>query len=206
MRAVQIVGAASSIVTWPVRPGAERWIFNASYKLDQIQEPRPYHRVFQLHELAGFQRCMPDVFAWCQRQTCPVYLLQADVSIPSSVTFPLADLMRTFAYDGQEEQCFGCTVDYLIAFALMEGFDLIELAGIEVRSSEEYAEQRASISYWIGRARGMRRTVTCHPKSGLCTVPALYGYNTVTGSPAPPGWDLPVTAHKYSVWPEPVPA
>ena len=58
----------------------------------------------------------------------------------------------------------------------------IDLAGIEVWwGSEEYSEQRASISYWMGRARGMGRTITATKTSSLGTVPAMYGYNTVTG-------------------------
>lgn len=196
MKTVQIVGAAGSMLSWPVIEGAERWIFNASYLMDQ---GRSYTRVFELHENPFTKALIPKAWAWCQQQDKPVYLCFPTPEMPNAVLFPLERLMEHFSYNGEPEECFGCTVDYLIALALYEEFEHIELAGIEVRSSEEYAEQRASISYWMGRARGLGVKVTCSKTSGLCTVPALYGYNTVTGFPAPPGWDLPVVGHKYSM-------
>lgn len=203
MPTVQIVGAASSIINWPVIDGAERWVFNASYLLDQ---GRPYTRVFELHDSEITKAVIPQAWAWCQTQDHPVYLLAPHPDLPNARIFPLWELAQHFAYDGHAEWCFGCTVDYLIALALYEGFTHIELAGIEVRDSVEYQEQRASLSYWIGRARGLGVKVVCSKTSSLGTVPALYGYNTVTGFPAPPDWEQPVRGHKYSMMPSPQPA
>ncbi len=196
MRTVQIVGSAPSIIDWPVIEGAERWVFNASYKLDQ---GRPYTRVFNLHEFAVIQACLPDVWPWYAKQTVPVYLLEAHPDIPRSLPFPLKAVRRFFAHDGELESYFDCQLDLLIAFALMEGFDHIDLAGIEVRREEEWGYQRASVSYWMGRARGMGRRITAAPTSQLCTTPAIYGYNLVTGFPSTkPG---PIMGHPYSMLP-----
>lgn len=201
---VQIVGAGPSIADWPVLEGAERWVFNSSHLTDQ---GRPYHRVFQLHENAFTRQLIPKTWAWCQAQDRPVYLLDEADDMPTGVRYPLAAVQAFFSTDDHHEQCFGCTVDYLIAFALYEGFDYIDLAGIECWwGNEEYAEQRASISYWMGRARGMGRVIRASHTSSLATVPALYGYNVVTGYPAPPSWERPIRGHKYSMLPESVTA
>ncbi len=122
--------------------------------------------------------------------------------MPRGVRFPFEAVQRFFSTDDHHEQNFGCSVDFLIAFALYEGFEYIDLAGIECWfGNEEYAEQRASIAYWMGIARGMGRVIRASHTSSLGTVPAIYGYNIVTGYPAPPSWERPILGHKYSMWP-----
>lgn len=207
-KTVQIVGAAPSLADCPVIEGAEQWIFNASYKADPGRVPS---RVFNLHVLPMIWALQPDAWAWYQRQTCPVYLLEPHPDVPTSVAFPLRRIMDRFASDqhnadAEAETCFGCTLDFLIAFALEEGFAHIDLVGIECRSEEEYRDQRATINYWIGMARGMGCTLTTTRSSGLAMVPAIYGYNFVTGAPLPPGQPVQRWAHghPYSLWPPPI--
>lgn len=202
-KTVQIVGAAPSIATDPVIEGAERWLFNASYRTDL---GRPYTRVFNLHVRAMILGLQPYAWEWYAQQDKPVYLLEAHPDIAASRPFPLLAVQDWFANDGVPETCFGCTVDFLIALALMEGFEHIDLQGIEVKSEEEYTEQRAGIQYWMGRGRGMGRQMTCSSGSGLCSVPAIYGYNIITGAPPPPGQPVPVYGHRYSTWPPPPPS
>ena len=206
-KTVQIVGAAPSMMTDPVLEGAERWLFNASYLTDL---GRPHTRVFHLHAPAMILGLQPKVWAWLQQQDKPVYLLEPHEDIPTSVRFPLEELQQYFANETRDgplkpESCFGCTVDFLIALALMEGFEVIDLMGIECRSEDEYRDQARSVMYWMGRGRGMGRVVTCSDTSGLCMVPAIYGYNIPTGSPTPPGqpkqwW---AAGHRHSTWPAP---
>jgi len=206
-KTVQIVGAAPTIATDPVIAGAERWLFNTSYKTDL---GRPYTRIFHLHEYPVIQAMTPDAWAWYQQQDQPVYLIEAHADIPTSVQFPFAEIQAHFANETRDgllkpESCFGCSVDHLIAFALMLGFEHIDLMGIECRSEDEYRDQARSVMYWMGRGRGMGRVVTCSDTSGLCMVPAIYGYNVPTGAPLPPGQPKAVWlhGHRHSVIPTP---
>lgn len=208
-KTVQIVGAAPTVATDPVIAGAERWLFNTSYKDDQ---GRPYTRLFHLHARAMILGLQPDVWRWYAQQDKPVYLIDPHDDIPTSVRFPLERIQARFKNETRDgllksEECFGCSVDYLIAFALMEGFEHIDLVGIECRSEDEYRDQARSVMYWMGRGRGMGRTVTCSDTSGLCSVPALYGYNIPTGAPIPPGQHRQLWAHghRHSTWPLPDP-
>ena len=206
-KTVQIVGAAPSLLDCPVIEGAERWLFNASHVADG---GRPYTRVFNLHHKAMILGLQPKAWQWYQEQDKPVYLLETDPEIPHSIAFPLITLMTYFASDQhgsgvEEEACFGCSLDFLIAFALWEGFEHIDLIGIECRSEEEYREQRSSVMYWMGYARGLGRTITTTRSSGLATVAAIYGYNLPTGSPSPPGQPKAIWlhGHPHSTWPIP---
>ncbi len=203
-KTVQIVGAAPSINTDPVIEGAERWLFNTSYKTDQ---GRPYTRLFHIHEMGAILGFTPDALAWYAAQDKPVYLIEPCPEVPTSVRFPIETIQGMFANETREgtiepETCFGCSVDFLIAFALLEGFEHIDLQGIECRNEEEYRDQARSVMYWMGRARGMGRVMTCSKTSGLCMVPAIYGYNVPTGAPMPPGqpkeWWI---GHRHSTWP-----
>ncbi len=202
-KTVQIVGAAPSIMTDPVIEGAERWLFNTSYKTDQ---GRPYTRIFHVHVMGAILGFTPDALAWYAQQDKPVYLIEPVPEVPTSVRFPIDQIQRFFARETrngvQLETCFGCSVDFLIAFALMEGFEHIDLQGIECRSEEEYRDQARSVMFWMGRGMGMGRVVTCSDTSGLCMVPAIYGYNVPTGAPTPPGqpkeWWI---GHRHSTWP-----
>lgn len=205
-KTAQIVGAAPSLTDCPVIEGAERWIFNASFLMDG---GKSVDRVFNLHARAMILGTQPHAWAWYARQTCPVYLIEPHEEIPTSVAFPLDMLQSVFASDQhhagvEPEICFSCSLDYLIAFALLEGFEHIDLVGCEVRSEEEYTDQRASVQYWMGRARGMGRVLTTTRSSGLGTVPILYGFNRVTGAPWTPGQPMPLHGqHPHSAWPVP---
>ena len=209
-KTVQIVGAAPTITTDPVIAGAERWLLNTTYRID---EGRPYTRVFNLHTPAIMAGLTPGAMEWYASQDKPVYLLEALPEIPTSVRYPIEAVQQFFAREDrtgepQLETCFGASIDFLIALALMEGFEHIDLMGIECRSEDEYRDQARSVMFWMGRGMGMGRAVTCSASSGLCMVPAIYGYNVMTGAPLPPGQPKAVWAHghRHSVWPQVGPA
>ncbi len=204
-KTVQIVGAAPSIMVDPIIEGAERWLMNTTHKIDQ---GRRYDRVFNLHEPAIILGLTPGAMEWYAAQTFPVYMLEVHPDVQRSVRYPIEAVQKFFARETrsgmQLETCFGSSVEFMIALALMEGFEHIDLMGIECRSEDEYRDQARSVMFWMGRAMGMGRTMTCSATSGLCMVPAIYGYNVMTGAPLPPGQPKAVWmhGHRHSVWPQ----
>ena len=99
--------------------------------------------------------------------------------IPLSEPFPLQECVKRFgmAY-------FSNTICYMIAYALLQGANEINLYGINQASSSEYFYERDGVTYWLGIANGMGVKITINgERSELLRNKArfggelLYGYN-----------------------------
>jgi len=80
--------------------------------------------------------------------------------VPGAVVFPLREIqdkLLTRLWRGEElvKKVFSTTMSYAVALALYEGFERIELYGIELAMAGEYAYQREAMAFWIGKADGM---------------------------------------------------
>lgn len=99
-----------------------------------------------------------------------------DPEIPNSVAYPLDDLIAFFglAY-------WSCSVSYMIALAIYEGWDDITLAGMyHVEDSWEYAHHKPCVEFWVGQALGRGINVTIHGETMLVKPHTwdseIYGY------------------------------
>lgn len=81
-----------------------------------------------------------------RRLDCPVYMMREHPRIPNSVRFPKDELVEEFG------RCFTSTAAYLIALAIVEGYEEIGLWGIDVRR-KEYRRQRPALRYLLSLAR-----------------------------------------------------
>lgn len=139
-------------------------------------------RWFNFHSKAHMLKRYPEAWDWMKEQTKPIYLQAHDPDIPWSLTFPRQDIQEHFGYyeaDGSfvDETFFNCSASWLLAFAIMERFQRIELWGIEV-ARPEFAFERPCIAYWIGRARQAGINVFLPENVTLCKAPSIYGYET----------------------------
>ena len=66
------------------------------------------------------------------------------------------------------------SIDYMIALAIYERFDRIELYGVELREKTEWAMQKSGATFWAGFARGRGIEVLTPSNSVLISAP-LYG-------------------------------
>lgn len=66
------------------------------------------------------------------------------------------------------------SIDYMIALAIYEQYERIELYGVELREQTEWERQRAGATYWVGVAQGRGIDVLIPKKSVLMSAP-LYG-------------------------------
>ena len=75
---------------------------------------------------------------------------------------------------------FSNTVDYAIALALLEGFNEIDLYGVNLMHFTEYVYLKAGVEYWIGRAQGMGVKVSAFGDSSVLKTRdgKMYGYGT----------------------------
>lgn len=124
------------------------------------------------HSYAGYMRFL-------QRLDCPVYMQRTHRTIPNSVRYPLREAVQTFG------RCFTSTASYLIALAILEGYDTIGVWGIHLTARSIYARQRPTVEYLLGvaRRRGIQVVI---PRGVPLRVPArprvvrtriLYGYD-----------------------------
>lgn len=145
MRSVQIVGVAPTVALTPAVVD-ERWCFNVPrvYRVRGLKDAGSWTRWFNLHSARHQQRTYPQVVQWYTQQGKPV-ILQGE--------FPAAAIIEGFG-----TRYFTCSAAWLIALALMEGFERIELWGIG--GDHDYAQQQPCLAYWVQRARDAGVEVT----------------------------------------------
>ncbi|MCR4308378.1 MAG: hypothetical protein NUV80_07555 [Candidatus Berkelbacteria bacterium] len=103
----------------------------------------------------------------------PVYMQEVDPLIPDSVAYPLKEAQELA---GVNE--FGTTFAYMAALAILQGYEEVQIYGIEL-SVTEYKYQVESYKFWFGFLRGrlgdkITSTIT-HIGNNIFAAP-LYGY------------------------------
>lgn len=112
----------------------------------------------------------PDHMEFLRNCDIPVYMQEIDTEIPTSVRYPLGEIVDRFG------GYFTSTVPYMIALALHEDVDEIGLLGIYLTSEVEYAAHRPCVEYWLGMAKGMGVKVVLPNDCDLTKAP-FYAYS-----------------------------
>lgn len=164
---VAIVGTAPSHVSAPYHdPSFEVWSLNDAWKV----VPRA-DRWFDLHSpfvLRWGARRPRGHLAWLARFAGPVYLHAADPDIPTSVAYPLAEVVASI---GQPYLTSGPA--YMLALAIHERADQIMLCGVDL-TDDDYRYQRPCVEWLIGLAMGRGIPVLLPSGCPLLSGP-LYG-------------------------------
>jgi hypothetical protein len=105
----------------------------------------------------------------------PLYTCKVHPLVPTSIEYPIKEVVAYFGDD-----YFSSSFDYAIALAIYEGYERIDLWGVNMSASDEYVYQRPSFSYWLGMAKGMGINFQIHGETELLKTSKnyLYGYNT----------------------------
>lgn len=159
----------------------EVWGLNESYndpsqfiRMDKIT------RWFQLHPEWDFRRPNnhndPKHWEWLRSAPVPVLMQKRFDSIPTSVPYPLAEIVGCFP--GIEETVcdFQSTAAYMAALAWYEGFDRVEAYGIEMTGGADYVRQRSNFEKWIGICIGSGMEFYAPPASDIFAARRLYGF------------------------------
>lgn len=209
MKTVHIYGAARNLREAPAPdPGVEVWLSN-SPTTTMVRCPRAmdyWTRWFNLHSREHMVKTYPAGFYYYGHHPAqkPVYLQKVQPDVPSSVVFPRENIQAMFATAKGPNRYFTCSACWLIAFAILEGFERIEMWGFELRDTKPggvYAFERPCVAYWIQQARDHGISVWYQDAlerlyAAGALIPGdpdtytgpLYGYSTK----AEPDWD-PVT-------------
>jgi hypothetical protein len=146
-----------------------------------------------------------DHFGWARDCGMPFYMLQRQPELPTSVTYPIAAILKHF-----EADYFTSTIAYMVALAVWEidarvaeelrahvrratknelacadipavlkqlyAQYTIGLFGIDLTVGEEYFHEKPCAEYWLGQASRSGIQVAIPPESALCKQRFRYGY------------------------------
>ena len=183
-RTVAIVGMA--ITSCSLAPfndeNVEIWGLNEEHDFPFMKR---WDRWFQMHPHKSFtreisERGVKNHWPWLQQKHGkPIYMLHVYEDVPDSVEYPLAQVIERFfskALRGEKKyKYFTSTMPYALAFALYEGFDRIEIYGIEMCGPDEYVAQRPCGEFWLGVLLGMGVELYTPPDNQLLSG-RLYGF------------------------------
>lgn len=156
-----------------LRPDDEVWCCNAAFR-----HQKGVTRVYSMDDIKYFPPGYADELAMLPEHI-RVIGTRHWPEIPRSEAYPILNVIRHFR--GHEN--FVCTMAYMLAHAIYEGFDEIVLAGCYWSAdSAEYMHHKACMDFWCGVAFGSDIHLDIWGPCSLCRPfqwePALYGYYT----------------------------
>ena len=174
MKTVALVGFSPRTMQYAdeLPEETEIWTLNWAWKHNL---PR-IDRLFEIHDEAYLaQNNAVSIAHWewlREEQAFPIYMLpEAHPDVPSSQRYPFDEIVAKYLSGlrrGDEVQrVFTSTFDYMMALAIYEGVERIQLLGIEMESDTEYAYQRPGMAFWMGMAVAQGIEVWQHPDSQL---------------------------------------
>ena len=185
MKTVAIVGSHSKArETAPFDDlSVDIWVFNAVAGIKDTWVKRA-DAVFQMHQPEIYRsphnREDSNHWRWLQKQhPFPIYMIEKDPLVPSSITFPLEaicdEYLPGWRFMGERKEFFSSSIEYALALAIRQGYERIELHGIEMSSDTEYSYQRVGLALWVGIALGRGVQVEHYGGNKIFDRP-LYGY------------------------------
>lgn len=180
MKKVAIVGFAPS---WREAPwtdeDTEIWCLNEMYRIaGEVKEFRAT-RWFEIHNRNSKSKSTEEHQKWLKECSVPIYMWQKYDDIPNSVRFPKDEIIGFLQEKGYQGACyFTNSISWMVALAIYEGFEEIQLWGVDMATDSEWGYQRPSCEYFIGLAEGMGIKVYVPPSSDLLKCTQLYGFES----------------------------
>lgn len=174
---VYIVGFAPTWVDTPWnQPGAHYWGMNS---LHRVAGDKNWSAWFQLHDIdQAHPQDRDEHIAWLAAQPFPIYMWEEFLPkykalIPNAVPYPRQAIMQHFG------DYFTNTVAWMTALAIYAQFKKIAIYGVDMAQSvgnqPEYQQQRPSVEFFLGWAKGAGVEVEIPKTSDLLKTPFLYG-------------------------------
>jgi len=185
-KTVAMVGMGrSSASLAPYDEDVELWSMNEAHLYMWMKRAT---RWFQMHpkkiwtrELSGRGESGHPEWMTTNPWNIPIYMLYHYDEVPSSIEYPLSDIREEFFtkyhrdMDEFKIQYFRSSFAYMMALAIKEGFERIELYGLDFHSGTDFAKQKANAEFWVGMAMGRGIEIHGSGNSELLTG-ELYGY------------------------------
>lgn len=157
----------------------EVWTLNNAYKPEY---EAPLDRITRWYELHSDWQIFSDRvddkhFEWLSKEhPFPIFMQEKRSEFPKSVKFPLDEIIQNV--DGGRRYLTN-SIALMVAHAIYEQVDRIELYGIDLEYGTEYAYQKAGTEYVIGVAIG--RGIDIYFPNGCALLNApIYAYDAHT--------------------------
>ena len=157
--------------------GGELWAFNdVSTKHGRTSE---YSLWFELHK---FEKLGDEVSDYAELK-CPIYMVDRHPQIPTSLPYPKRAILEYFGV-----RYFTNSVSWMLALAIYQKRSAISLFGVDMAMTlnegpDEIGEQRPSIEFFLGWAKGAGIEVVIPEWSDLLKTDVLYGFEDHADSP-----------------------
>lgn len=194
MRKVALVGFSSLTLPYVKDSKADEfWTLNHAVFCQSVL-PR-IDRLFELHHRDWYMRAemeKANIYdEWLRKaHPFPIYMQENELTdlVPSGVRYPFEEIVGTLlphlrrAEGGEFTETitkyFTSSIAFMIALAIYEGFDSIEIYGVDMDNNTEYGYQKSCAEFWIGLALGRGIQVVIPEPCLLLNAP-LYGYDVV---------------------------
>lgn len=147
------------------------WVFNEAANAEWCKR---WDAVFQMHEPEIYKgHNTKDLKHWewlQQKHGKPVYMQEVDPDVPDSVAFPLDEAIAITGH-----KYFTASLAYTAALAILKGYEVVDVYGVELDANTEYTSQAECWRFWVGVMIGKGIHVTLHSGQKLFTA-SLYGY------------------------------
>lgn len=122
-------------------------------------------------EIHTLETRKPEHLNWLKNiNIVPVMMQKAFPDIPNSIEYPLEEILKKF-----KRRYYLCTMNYQIAYAIMQGYKEIIMAGFNMMMTDDFI-QKWSVEYYLGRAEQKGINLIFPEGCDLLTSPKLYGY------------------------------
>jgi hypothetical protein len=190
MKSVAIIGFSEKTMKYCLTSKADEiWSLNHIYTIRNFPQ---VDRLFELHHKYWYLRKeIPKSVAynkWLRlKHPFPIYMQKVHKEVPSSVKFPLKEVIADclpglVEIDDNKNEImrtyFTSSFAYMLALAIHEKFDIVEIYGVDMENNTEYGYQRPCGEFWIGLALGRGIKIVLPEPCLLCDAP-LYGYDVV---------------------------
>lgn len=169
---VQILGKGPGCDDAPMyyeHPDIQTWGLNThilSRPLDMVFEPhdvewwlKNWDKKELFHKI---ERGYPKHIERVNELQVPYLTLKHYDFIPTSKAYPAETISQFFGID-----YFTGGIDYMMAYALWQGVDKIDLYGVHTVKDDEYEYQKPSLEFWIGVAVGSGTEIRVHGSDTL---------------------------------------
>lgn len=157
-------------------PNVEIWGCNELYE----HIPR-IDVLFELHERSEYGYTFGSTrgqahLDWMRKNQVPIYMTKHYEDIPMSLPFPIKHITDRFG------MYFNNSISYMIVLAILMKYKWIGIYGVDMAHATEFANQRPSVEYFVGWARGLKEAqgfpeIYIPEESELLKNFFLYGYS-----------------------------
>ena len=190
-KTVAIVGLSPNSCTLaPFKEDVELWSMNEAHHFSWFTRATRWFQPHNTYKREIANRGVKDHYKWLKKNewNIPIYMIKAQPEIPKSVSYPLKEVRDRYlgkVTRGDEKVTyFNSSIDYMLALACYEGYERIELYGVDASATTEYEKQRPGVHFWIGVAIGQGIEVWL-PEGSMLLKTNQYG-----GADQGPGWEI----------------